>query len=64
MRARPGAVVNPLEVKIKVDEANFVDPGTEIARTAPTDGSQSSAHTASAYAQPKRSTTSAAAVKE
>lgn len=64
MHARPGAVVNPLEVKIKVDEANFVDPGTEIARSAPTDGSQPSAHTASAFAQPKRSTPSAAAVKE
>ncbi len=64
MHARPGAVVNPLEVKIKVDEAGFVDPGSEIAKASPATDSHSSPQTTSAYVQPKRSVPSAAAVKE
>jgi RND family efflux transporter MFP subunit len=63
MHARPGAVVHPLEVKIKVDEANFADPGYEIARATGADGSHPVAHTTSAFSQPNRSTPSAA-VKE
>jgi multidrug efflux pump subunit AcrA (membrane-fusion protein) len=42
MRARPGLPVAPIEVKIKVDEADFVDPGTEIARISPAAASRTS----------------------
>ena len=64
MRARPGSVVAPIEVKIKVDEADFVDPGSEIARMNPAAGSDSSDSTTSAYVERNRSSRSAAAAKE
>jgi RND family efflux transporter MFP subunit len=64
MHARPGAPVKPIEVKIKVDEADFVDPGTEIARVSPASGSDSSVSTTSAYVERNRSSRSAAAAKE
>jgi membrane fusion protein, multidrug efflux system len=62
MHARPGSAVAPIEVKIKVDEADFVDPGAEIARMNPASDSNPSA--ASAYVHPNRSSPSAAAAKE
>jgi RND family efflux transporter MFP subunit len=64
MHARPGAPVKPIDVKIKVDEANFVDPGAEVARTNPASGSDSSVSTTSAYVERNRSSRSAAAAKE
>jgi RND family efflux transporter MFP subunit len=64
MHARPGAPVTPLEVKIKVNEADFVDPGAEIARINPASGSDSSVSTTSAYVERNRSSRSAAAAKE
>ena len=64
MHARPGTAVTPMEVKIKVDEADFVDPGAEIARTNPASGSNSSVSTTSAYVERNRSSGSAAAAKE
>jgi RND family efflux transporter MFP subunit len=33
MRARPGSVVAPIETPIKVDDADFADPGVEVAGT-------------------------------
>jgi RND family efflux transporter MFP subunit len=64
MRARPGSLVTPIEVKIKVDEADFVDPGTEVARTNPASGPDSSVPATSAYVERKGSSRAAAAVKE
>jgi RND family efflux transporter MFP subunit len=64
MHARPGAVVAPIEVKVKVDEADFVDPGSEIARVSPATGSDTSVSPTSAYVERNRSSGSAAAAKE
>jgi len=64
MRARPGSAVAPIELKIKVDEADFVDPGAEIARMNPAPGSDSSVPATSAYTERNRSSRSAAAAKE
>jgi RND family efflux transporter MFP subunit len=64
MRARPGSAVAPIELKIKVDEADFVDPGAEIARMNPASGSDSSVPATSAYTERNRSSRSAAAAKE
>ena len=64
MHARPGAEVAPIEMKIKVDEADFVDPGAEIAKMNPASGSNSSVSTTSAYVERNRSSGSAAAAKE
>lgn len=41
MHARPGATVHPIETQIKVDEADFWDPGTSVAGTTPADDSNS-----------------------
>ena len=64
MHARPGAVVKPLEVKIEVDETAFVDPGSDVAKTSPETDSHSAPRKTSAFAQPKGSAPSGAAVKE
>ena len=40
MHARPGAAVTPIETPIKVNEADFADPGEEIAKVAPATGEQ------------------------
>jgi RND family efflux transporter MFP subunit len=64
MRARPGLPVKPIDVKIKVDEADFVDPGAEIARVSPAAGSDSAVSSTSAYVERNRSSGSAAAAKE
>jgi hypothetical protein len=64
MHARPGTEVAPVEVKINVNESDFVDPGAEIAKMNPASGSNSSASTTSAYVERKRSSGSATAAKE
>ena len=64
MHARPGFPVAPIEVKIKVDEADFVDPGAEVARVNPASGSNSSASATSAYVERNHPSGSAAAAKE
>ncbi len=48
MHARPGSVVKPIDVQIKVDESDFSDPGPEVAgevspKESPTPDSKSSA---------------------
>jgi membrane fusion protein, multidrug efflux system len=52
MHARPGAVVTPIEVPIKVDEAAFADPGADVAGMTSTNDANSTGSAASAYAQP------------
>jgi membrane fusion protein, multidrug efflux system len=52
MHARPGAAVSPIEVQIKVDEAAFADPGSEVAGMTSTNDTNSVGSAASAYSQP------------
>jgi RND family efflux transporter MFP subunit len=63
MHARPGSVVNPIDAQIKVNEADFADPGPEIAGTTPADDATSTGSKSSAYAQPSSSTHSATATR-
>ncbi|HEY4234812.1 MAG TPA: efflux RND transporter periplasmic adaptor subunit [Lacipirellulaceae bacterium] len=51
MHARPGSVVAPIEVQIKVDESAFADPGAEVAGTSSTTDANSSGSAASASAR-------------
>jgi RND family efflux transporter MFP subunit len=51
MHARPGSLVAPTEVPIKVEAADFSDPGTDIAGVTPSIDSNSDNSTASADAQ-------------
>jgi RND family efflux transporter MFP subunit len=52
MHARPGSPVTPLPVQIKVNEADFVDPGPAIASAIPATDTRSSISAASAHAPP------------
>jgi RND family efflux transporter MFP subunit len=42
MHARPGSVVNPIDSEIKVNDADFTDPGEDIAGAMPTGDATSS----------------------
>jgi hypothetical protein len=44
--------VSPIELQIKVDEAAFADPGSEVAGMTSTNGANSAGAAASAYSQP------------
>lgn len=56
MHARPGSVVNPIDTEIKVNEADFTDPGEDIAGTAPSNDASSSQSKTSNGAQPPSAT--------
>jgi RND family efflux transporter MFP subunit len=62
MHARPGSVVNPIDAQIKVNEADFADPGPDIAGMTPADAT-SIGSKSSAYVQPSSSTHSATATR-
>jgi membrane fusion protein, multidrug efflux system len=49
MHARPGAMVNPIETPIKVNEGDFSDPGEEVAATAPATGESADGATHNVY---------------
>ena len=63
MHARPGSVVTPIEAPIKVDEADFTDPGAEVAGMTPRPSEQPAELQTGAYTQPTSSARSATATR-
>jgi RND family efflux transporter MFP subunit len=56
MHAHPGAAVTPIETPIKVNDADFSDPGVEIATTAPATGERPADGRSSTYTKHTSST--------
>jgi RND family efflux transporter MFP subunit len=63
MHARPGSVVKPIDVPIKVNEADFADPGSDVAGTTPASNANSSVSAAKPYGR-TNTTRSAAETRE
>jgi RND family efflux transporter MFP subunit len=64
MHARPGSVVKPIEVPIKVNEADFADPGSDVARKTSATDANSSVSAVGAHGQLNPSTRPAAETRE
>ena len=64
MHTRPGSVVAPIEVPIKVNEADFSDPGSDIAGTTPAVDANSSVSAVRASVPPSRTAPSATETRE
>ncbi|HEX3598806.1 MAG TPA: efflux RND transporter periplasmic adaptor subunit [Lacipirellulaceae bacterium] len=55
MHARPGSVVNPIDAQVEINEADFPDPGPDVAGMTPENGQNSANSKSSAAAQPASS---------
>jgi RND family efflux transporter MFP subunit len=63
MHARPGSVVKPIDVEIKVSESDFSDPGPEIAGAISPKGASTTDSKSSALAQPATQAPSATSTR-
>jgi RND family efflux transporter MFP subunit len=63
MHARPGSVVKPIDVEIKVNESDFSDPGPEVAGAMPSKGASNTDAQSSALAQPATQAPSATSTR-
>ena len=64
MHARPGSVVAPIDAPIKVNEADFSDPGSDVAGMTPVTDANSSVSAIRANVRPTPPTPAATETRE